>query len=72
MAESLLKIRAQKAYQEFEFASLRHVVSTAEKFGCVIREIREKAGFSRHLLMQTEPEKMTYERLRSRYMGFSP
>jgi len=29
-------------YREFEFTSLRHVVSTADKFCYLVREIREK------------------------------
>jgi hypothetical protein len=34
-------IGLQKAYPEFEFTSLRHVVSTAEKFCYLVRKIRE-------------------------------
>lgn len=43
-------IQLQKAYQEFEFTSLRHAVSSGEKLRYLIREMREKAGFSGHLL----------------------
>ena len=38
-------LRVQKAYQEFESTSLRHVVSTAEKVCYLVREIREKGRF---------------------------
>jgi hypothetical protein len=62
----------QKAYYEFEFTSLRHVVSIAERFCYVAREIRVKGRRFATFATQTGPEKMTYERLRSRSRGFSP
>jgi hypothetical protein len=44
--EQLNIIRLRKAYEEFEFLSLRHVASTAEKFCYLVREIRERPAVS--------------------------
>jgi len=66
------KIRLLKVHEEFEFTSLRHVVSTAERFSCVAPEIREKGRIFATFATQSGLEKMTNERLRSRCRGFSP
>jgi hypothetical protein len=59
-------------YREFEFTSLRHVVSSAEKLLSFGPEIREKGRISRHFAMRTGPEKLTAELHLSHWSAFSP
>jgi len=52
-------------YREFEFTSLRHAVSTAEKLCCIAPEISEKGRRFAVFPQQTGPEKMAAELVRS-------
>jgi hypothetical protein len=54
---SLNIIRLQKAYPEFEFTSLRHVVSSAENLWSFGPEMREKGRTFATFAIQTGPEK---------------
>src|ERR1017187_1622103 len=59
-------------YGEFEFTSLRHAVSTAEKSSYVAPEIWGKGRLFAVFPQQTGPEKMAAELRHSRCSGFSP
>jgi hypothetical protein len=53
-----LDARWKPQYPEFEFTSLRHAVSTAEKLCCVAPLIGEKRGLFAVFPQQTGREKM--------------
>src|ERR1035441_2173443 len=59
-------------YREFEFTSLRHAVSTAEKLCFIARKISEKGRLFAVFPQPTGPENMAAEPRRSRSSGFYP
>jgi hypothetical protein len=51
--------QVQKAYQQFEFTSLRQLVSTAEKPRCIPLKVGGNAGNSAYFTLKPDSEKVS-------------